>query len=55
MADTKPLKFPGQSTEAHPEIFTVPPKAGKEQKLGQFTEKQLEQFFKDVSALFFRV
>ena len=41
-------KWPGQTSEAHPEVFTTIPPQPKELKPGQFTPEQVKQYFEKV-------
>lgn len=42
-------QWPGQSDEAYPELFTVPPKPFSEPlKPGQLNEEQFQQFWDEV-------
>ncbi len=46
MSDQK--KWPGETDEAHPEIFNIPPPQPETRKPGQFTPEQVKQFFQEV-------
>lgn len=41
-------KWPGQTNEAHPEVFTTIPPQPEQLKPGQFTPGQIKQFFEQV-------
>ena len=43
-----PVRYPGDSDEAHPEVFTVPPPQPKEKKPGQLPESVIKQYFEEV-------
>ena len=46
--DTTTKRWPGESEEAYPEVFTVaPPRVGPK-KPGQLTDEQIKHFFEKV-------
>ena len=42
-------KWPGETSEAHPEVFTTIPPQPENLKPGQFTEAQIKQYFEKVT------
>ena len=48
MADTE-TKWPGDCDECYPEVFTIPPAKNEGSNASVLTEKQLKQFFEEVS------
>ena len=42
-------KWPGETSEAHPEVFTTIPPQPENLKPGQFTEAQIKQYFEQVT------
>lgn len=47
----KPQRFPGEVDEVNPLPFITMPPQPKEKKPGQLSEKQLKQYFDEVSTL----
>lgn len=45
----KPQRFPGEVDDVHPLPFITMPPQPKEKKPGQLSEKQLKQYFDEVS------
>lgn len=45
----KPQRFPGEVDDVHPLPFITTPPQPKEKKPGQLSEKQLKQYFDEVS------
>ncbi len=46
--ETEVKRWPGESDEAHPEVFNIPPPMPAKLKPGMLSEKQFKHFFEEV-------
>lgn len=49
MSDEVKKRWPGESDDAYPEVFTKPPKFPSKMKPGQLNRQQFQQFFEEVA------
>ena len=50
---TGPVRYPGETDTAHPEVFNTMPKQPDQKKPGQLPEKMIKQFFEKVFTVSF--